>query len=174
MRKQKKETKEKVQKSQDSKDVDKNKIFGSKDKINPDAQKVEELTNLLQRTQAEFVNFKNRTEKESRQLLEFGHSDVLLKLLPALDSFELALKNSKEATEFKHGMELVYAQFMDVLGQMHVRPIDALGKKFDPHQHEVLMKEKSDKDEDIILEELQKGYMIKDKILRTTKVKVSG
>ena len=177
MGKQKKETKNNPEQKEE---IDKNKIFGNKESenakldINSDTYKILELTDLLKRTQADFVNYKNRVEKESKQLLEYGHSDVLLKLLPALDSFELALKNSKDSSEFKHGMELVYAQFMDVLGQMQVRHIDALGKKFDPYKHEVLMKEKSDKEDGIVLEELQKGYMIKEKVLRTTKVKVSG
>jgi molecular chaperone GrpE len=135
---------------------------------------IAELTETLKRVQAEFINYKNRTEKETRQLIEYANGDFIRKILPVLDSFELALKSTSEPEKFRKGIEMVYAQLLDVLRQEGLMPIDSQGKKFDPYLHEVLLKEKSDKEEDTVLEELQKGYKLKDKVLRHSKVKISG
>jgi molecular chaperone GrpE len=136
--------------------------------------KIKELTDMLQRVQADFINYKNRTENEKKQLIEYGNAELIKKLLPILDTFELALKNSIEPEKFKHGMELLYAQFLDVMKHEGLSKIDVSGKKFDPYKHEVLMKEHSDKDEDAILDELQKGYELKGKVVRHSKVKISA
>ena len=134
--------------------------------------KIKELTELLKRTQADFINYKNRVEKETKQLMEYGDASVISDLLPVLDSFEHALK-SNQSEEFKKGTELVYAQFLDILKQKGLSEIDA-GGIFDPYKHEVLLKVKSNKQENTILEVLQKGYQFKDKVIRHAKVKVSG
>jgi molecular chaperone GrpE len=149
----------------------KKKIFGKKENKN---DKIKELTDTLQRTQAEFVNFKNRTEKETRQILQYGAYDAVKKILPVIDSFELALKSNKDDSDFKKGIEMVYAQLLDILKQEGLVPINALNQKFDPYKHEVLMKGDSDKDSDIVIEELQKGFMFKDRVIRTSKVKISN
>jgi molecular chaperone GrpE len=147
---------------------------GSKEKGHEDKDaKIIELTDMVKRTQAEFINFKNRTEKETKQMLEYSTFDAMKKMLPVIDSFEQALKN-EAGSEFKKGVEMVYAQLMDVMKAEGVKPIDCIGKKFSPHYHEVMMKEKSDKAEDVVLEEFQKGYMMKERVLRYSKVKVSG
>ena len=135
--------------------------------------KVKELTELLKRTQADFINYKNRVEKETKQLMEYGDASVISELLPVLDSFEHALKNTNESEDFKKGIELVYAQLMEILKQKGLTPIKCQGN-FDPYKHEVLLKVKSDKPEGTILEVLQKGYQFKDKVIRHAKVKVSG
>ena len=83
------------------------------------------------------------------------------------------MKNTEDNEKFIKGMEMVYAQLISTLHEEGLKPIDALKKKFDPYLHEVMLREKSDKEEDIILEELQKGYMLNDKVLRHSKVKVS-
>lgn len=137
-------------------------------------QKIGELTEMCQRIQAEFINYKNRTEKETKQMFEYSSADMIKKVLPVIDSFELAFKNNKDYESFKKGMELVYAQFIDILKHEGLTPINAEGQKFDPYKHEVLMKAKSDKPEDTILEELQKGYELKGRVLRHSKVKISG
>ena len=144
-----------------------------KDPIDEKNQKIAELTDMLKRTQAEFINFKNRTEKEAKHLCEFATSDLIKRMLPVLDSFEQALKNAPD-TEFKKGIEMVHIQMLDAFKQEGLKSIEALGKKFDPYHHEVLLKEKSEKPEDIVIEEFQKGYMLKDKIIRYTKVKTSA
>ncbi len=137
------------------------------------AQEIAELTEMLKRTQAEFINYKNRVEKETQDMCKYSNADIIKKLLPVLDSFELALKNTKDQKKFKEGVEMVYSQLLDTLKQEGLEPINAKGQKFDPYMHEVMLKEKSDKPSDTVIEELQKGYMLKDKIIRHSKVKIS-
>ena len=137
-----------------------------------------ELTETLQRLQAEFENFCKRVEKENGEFKKFAKAEIVKKMLPVLDSFELALKNnskcSKDSDKIVKGMEMIYAQLFQVLEDEGLRKIETTGKKFDPYYHEVLMVENdSSKDEDIVVEELQKGYMINDKVLRYSKVKIN-
>lgn len=136
-------------------------------------QKIEEITDTLKRLQAEFENHKKRTEKEKLELMRYAHGELMLKLLPVLDTFEIALKNTKEHEKFAKGMEMVYAQLYSAFESSGLRHIKAVGGKFDPFRHEVLMKEECDKDEDMVLDELQKGYMLNDRVLRHSKVKIS-
>ncbi|MBI2650884.1 nucleotide exchange factor GrpE [Candidatus Woesearchaeota archaeon] len=136
-------------------------------------ESIAELTESLQRLQAEFENYKKRIEKESEQFLKYAKAELIQKILPILDTFEIALKNTNDREKFVKGMEMVYAQLYSVLQTEGLKPIDALGKKFNPYLHEVMLKQKSDKESDIVLEELQKGYMLNDKILRHSKVKIS-
>ena len=93
-------------------------------------------------------------------------------MLPILDSFELALQNKKEKEEFVKGVELIYSQLHDLLEKEGVKKIEET-KKFDPYLHEALMQKEGDKEDGIILEELQKGYMLNEVIIRPTKVVVS-
>ena len=137
-------------------------------------QKVEELTDTLKRLQAEFENYKKWNAKEKTEFVKYAHADIIEKMLPVLDSFEIALKNTSDKEKFVEGIKMIYAQLHSMLEAEGLRPIKAAGEKFDPYRHEVLMKEESDKLEDTILEEFQKGYMLNDKVLRHSKVKVSG
>ncbi|MBN2421954.1 nucleotide exchange factor GrpE [Candidatus Woesearchaeota archaeon] len=134
---------------------------------------IEELTDTLKRVQAEFVNYKNRNERESENFREYAKESLVKNLLPILDSFEHALRQKDKAEEFVKGIELIYAQFSGILKQEGLSPINSLGEKFDPYMHEVMLKEKSDKEPDTVIEELQKGYLFKGKVLRHTKVKIS-
>ena len=143
-----------------------------KQKKDEKEEKIKELTESLQRLQAEFENYKKRIEKEKEEFIKYSKADLISKLLPILDSFELALKNTADKEKFIKGVELIFAQLHSLLESEGLRPIKAEGK-FDPYKHEVLMKQESDKEEDILLEELQKGYMLNDKVLRHSKVKVS-
>jgi molecular chaperone GrpE len=139
----------------------------------PKDKQIEELTNLLKRVQADFENFKKRTEKEKKDFSEYACSEFVKSLLPLMDSFELALKNKTTTEDFVKGVELIYAQFASLLDSFGVRKIEANGKKFDPYRHEVLLQEESDKEEGIILEELQPGYMMKNCVLRHSRVKIA-
>jgi len=141
-------------------------------KIDPKDKKITELTESLQRLQAEFENYKKYVEKSKSEFVKYAKAEIIEKLLPLLDSFEMALKNTADKEKFVKGIELIYSQLYSLLEKEGLKKIKAEGK-LDPHYHEVLMKEKSDKEEDTILEELQKGYMLGDKVLRYTKVKVS-
>ena len=134
-------------------------------------KELEERTEILQRVQAEFENYKKRVEKEHKEFVQYAEQELIAKLLPVLDSFELSIKNSQDPKKFKKGVELIFAQIVSTLRERGLQKIDAVGKEFDPYLHEVLMTEESNKD-NIILEELQPGYRLKDKVLRHTKVKI--
>jgi molecular chaperone GrpE len=134
---------------------------------------IAELTDTLQRTQAEFENYKKRVDKEKDEFVKYAKAELIQKLLPTIDTYEIALKSTKDNEKFVKGIEMVYAQLVSLLHSEGLKPIESLGKKFDPYLHEVMLKEKSDKDDEIILEELQKGYTLNGKVLRHSKVKVS-
>ena len=134
----------------------------------------DELLDRLKRLQAEFDNYKKWFEKEKIEFIKYANGDLLLKLLPVLDSFDLAMKHSNDKEKFLQGMKLIYAQLNSILQSIGMQPIKTDGIKFDPFRHEVLMKEATDKDDDTILEEFQKGYTLHDKVLRHSKVKISG
>ena len=144
-----------------------------KHKKRSDKEVIAELTDSLQRLQAEFENHKKREEKDKKEFVKYSRAGLILEILPLLDSFEMALKSKKNNEEFVKGIEMIYAQLYSIFEKEGLRPILAIGQKFDPYKHEVLMREKSDKEEDIVLEELQKGYMLGDKVLRHSKVKIS-
>jgi len=136
--------------------------------------KIEEMTDTLKRLQAEFENYKKRVEKEKAEFVKYSHAGLIARILPVIDSFELALKNAGDREKFVDGMKMIYAQLYSALEAEGLRPIKASGEQFDPYKHEVLLKEESDKPEGTILEEFQKGYMLNDKVLRFSKVKISG
>jgi len=127
----------------------------------------------LQRLQAEFENYKKQIEKQSQEFVKYAKADLIIKILPTLDSFEIALESTRDQEKFVKGMEMVYAQLFSTLELEGLKPIETSGNKFDPNLHEVMLKQKSDKEENTILEELQKGYRLNDKVLRHSKVKVS-
>ena len=135
--------------------------------------KVKELTETIQRVQADFENYKKRTEKDKEEFVKYACQNIVLDLLPILDNFELALQHTKDKEEFIKGMELVYSNFIDILNKRGLNPINALSKEFDPVMHEALMQERSKEKPGTIIEEFQKGYMINDKVIRPTKVKVA-
>ncbi|MBD3249120.1 nucleotide exchange factor GrpE [Candidatus Woesearchaeota archaeon] len=131
-------------------------------------QNIEELTSALKQVQADFENYRKRTEKEQEKLCRSASKELIIDILPVLDSFELALKDKQDK-----GLEMLYSQLMSILEKKGLKQIEALDKKFDPYLHEALLQEKSEKEEGIVLEELQKGYMLNDDVVRHTKVKVS-
>lgn len=134
---------------------------------------IAELTDTLQRTQAEFENYKKRVDKEKTEFVKYAKAELIYKILPILDTFEIALRNTSNKEKFVKGIEMVYAQLVSTLQSEGIMPIEASGKKFDPYLHEAMLKQKSDKEDGVVLEELQKGYMLKDKVLRHSKVKIS-
>lgn len=126
-----------------------------------------DLVEQLQRLQAEFENYKKRTEKDQENLKDHIKSQLLIKFLNILDNLERSL-----AKEDKKATEIVYKQMKKLLEEEQVTQIPTAGQKLDPYKHEVMLKEKG-KQDDMITEELQKGYMIKDKVLRPARVKIS-
>lgn len=153
-------------------------FFRKKDKKDPRDEKIEELTDRLKRSMAEFDNFRKRTEKEKASMYEIGARDVIEKILPIVDNFERGLaaipEDSKE-TPFAEGMEKIYRQFMKTLEEMGVTPIEAVGKEFDPNFHNAVMHiEDENLGENIVAQELQKGYMYRDSVVRHSMVQVAN
>jgi len=128
----------------------------------------QELKEVLQRLQAEFENFKKRTEKEKSAFIQFANKQFIMELLPVLDNFERAMQSTND-----EGIKLIYNQLLEILKKHNVNEIDAIGKQFDPKLHEALLQEASDKEPNTVLEVLQKGYIVGDAVLRSAKVKVS-
>lgn len=135
---------------------------------------IKELTETLQRIQADFENYKKRVDKEKKDFIVISTQEIIADMLPVLDSIELALKNRENKEEFLKGVELIFTQVKDILAKKGLKVIPSQGKKFDHTLHEVLMKEKKDEIEDeVIIEELQRGYMLGNKVLRHSKVKIN-
>jgi len=132
------------------------------------------LLDRLARAQAEFDNARKRAVKEQQDFRDYAAVDVIKPLLPVLDSFERALQVKSEPGDFRSGVELIYKQLQDALARIGVRVIPAKGEPFDPHVHEAIeMVETSDAADHEVLEELQRGYKFKDRLLRPAMVKVA-
>ena len=130
-----------------------------KDKI------IEDYLNQMKKMQADFINFRNRVEKEKEDFVKYANRDLILKFLDVLDNLERASQTGDE------GIILIYKQFKDILEKEGLEEIDATGK-FDPYYHEVVAVENSDCEEETIIEVLQKGYLLNNKVLRHSKVKI--
>lgn len=148
----------------------KNKDLAAKD------AKIEELTDRLMRTMAEFDNFRKRTEKEKSQMYDIGVKSTIEKLLPIVDNFERglgALSDKDKENAFAQGMEMIYKQLINSLEEIGVKQIEAVGKEFDPALHNAVMHGEDDTlGENIITDEFQKGYIYRDIVVRYSMVKV--
>ncbi len=133
------------------------------------------LLDRLARMQAEFDNARKRAAREQRDYREYAVADAVKGLLPTLDSLERALQaGSAERSELRNGVELIYKQLLDALGKLGLRSIQAQGELFDPHVHEAIeMVETTEAKDHQILEELQRGYKLKDRLLRPAMVRVA-
>lgn len=139
----------------------------------PKDLKITELTSDIQHLQAEFENHKKYVAKQQADFLKYAKADMIEKLLPILDSFDLAVQHKEDSENFVKGMELVISQFVTTLEHEGLKKMEALGKEVDPHLHDVLMTEESDKPDHTITKELQSGYMLNERVLRHAKVKVA-
>ena len=137
----------------------------------------EELKDRLVRQMAEFDNYRKRTDKEKKQNYEIGASDFILKFLPVVDNFERglgAMTDADKESSFAQGIEMIYKQLTKVLEDEGVTVIEAQGKEFDPMLHNAVMQQPSEEYESgIEIQELQKGYKYKDKVLRHSMVMVA-
>ncbi len=155
-------------------------VFGKlkKDKKDKKDEQIAELNDRVMRTMAEFENFRKRTDKEKADMFENGARNVIEKLLPVIDSFERGLSilsEEEKASPIAAGMDKIHKQFLKVLEDMGVTPIEAVGKEFDPNFHNAVMHGDDDKfGENIVSEEFQKGYLYKDKVVRYSMVKVEN
>jgi molecular chaperone GrpE len=135
----------------------------------------EALLDRLARMQADFENSRKRAAREQQDFREYALADAIKALLPTLDSFERALQSGGEKSDLRSGVELIHKQLQDTLTKLGLRPIPAKGELFDPRLHEAIeMVETADVPDHQILEELQRGYKLKDRLLRPAMVKVAS
>ena len=133
-----------------------------------------ELQDLLLRRQAEFENFRRRVDREKADVSEYANTETIRAILPVVDDLERALKVESADKEYVRGMELIYQRLTDTLKKLGLEPIETTGQKFDPHvHHAVEMVETADREDHAILEEYQRGYNFRGKLLRPAMVKVA-
>ena len=155
--------------------ADEKKGFFKKKKDKKDEQ-IEELNDKLKRQMAEFDNFRKRTEKEKTQMYDMGAKSIIEKILPVIDNFErglAAVPEEQREDAFVVGMDKVYRQMLTELDASGVKPIEAVGQEFDPNFHNAVMQVESEEyDSGVVAQELQKGYMYKDSVVRHSMVAV--
>lgn len=155
--------------------ADGKKGFFKKKKDKKDEQ-IEELNDKLKRQMAEFDNFRKRTEKEKTQMYDMGAKSIIEKILPVIDNFErglAAVPEEQREDAFVVGMDKVYRQMLTELDASGVKPIEAVGQEFDPNFHNAVMQVESEEyDSGVVAQELQKGYMYKDSVVRHSMVAV--
>lgn len=154
-------------------------VVEASDQVAELERQVDENYQRMLRVQADFDNFRRRTVKEKEDFAKYASAKLVEQLLPLLDNFERALAvavpDAQGSNSFVTGIEMIYRQMAQILEAEGLKPIASVGQPFNPEYHQAIMREEAeDQEEGIILEELQKGYMIKDKVLRPSMVKVSG
>lgn len=147
-------------------------------KLKEEADKGRESWEKMIRAQADFENTRKRLEKEKQDFIKFANEGIILELLNILDDLEraveLAQQHHQDMPAFLKGVEMILAHLYDMLKEYGLKPIEAQGKAFDPHSHEALMQiEDKELPEHTVVEEMQKGYLLNDRVIRTAKVKVS-
>ena len=132
------------------------------------------LLDRLARVQAEFDNARKRAAKEQQDFREYAQVDTIKTILPVLDSFERALQSFPQKSEFRNGVDLIYKQLQDALAKLGVRRVPTEGEQFDPRYHEAVeMVDTQDAKDHQVLDELQRGYKLKDRLLRPAMVRVA-
>jgi molecular chaperone GrpE len=162
---------------EEKKDEKSGKSSGKKKKEDPKDKEIAELKDRVMRQMAEFDNYRKRTDKEKKQNYDIGASDFIVKILPVLDNFERgldAISEEERKGSFAQGIEMIYKQLVKVLEDSGVTVIDAVGKPFDPMLHNAVMQKQSDEYESgTIIQEFQKGYKYKDRVIRHSVVVVA-
>jgi len=160
----------------DELDVVEDDLEALKEEIGKKESENKELKDKLLRTLADFDNYKKRISKEKEDLLKFGNESLVLELLPVLDCFDHAITAAKKSNDENiiQGVWLVKKQMIDSLAKLGVKEIEAIDKPYDPHFHEAMSKQESDKPENTVLIELRKGYTLNGKLIRPSMVIVSA
>lgn len=149
------------------------------DKLNEAYNMISELEDKLLREKAELVNFRKRKEEETSRMLKYSNEDLVKSLLPIVDNFERAINMDDdnledEVSKFLSGFKMIYCNLVNTLEKYGVKAIDGANKPFDPSFHQAIMTEaKEDVESEMVIEVLQKGYLLKDKVIRPAMVKVS-
>ena len=170
--------KEEPKKEEKAEKTEKKSSFKKKEKKDKKDEQIEELTDKVKRQMAEFDNFRKRTEKEKSQMYDMGAKTIVEKILPVIDNFErglAAVPEDNKEDAFVVGMDKIYRQMLTVLEEAGVKPIEAVGAEFDPNFHNAVMHvEDETLGENVVAEELQKGYMYRDTVVRHSMVKVAN
>jgi len=136
-----------------------------------------DLSDRLLRTVAEFDNYRKRVSREKEDLIKFGNEKFALDLLPVVDNFERSLEQARNAREIEpviEGIEMILKQFTTTLEKFHIKPFASIGEPFDPEKHEAMAQQEHEEyDENTVIEEYQKGYFLKERLLRPARVIVS-
>ena len=171
-----KESQEEAESQKEQESKTKASFFGKKKKEKDKfEQQIEDLTDRLKRSMAEFDNYRKRTEKEKSSMYIIGAKDFVEKMLPIVDNFERGLAQAPEDDPFAEGMKMIYKQMMTAFDEMGVKAIEAVGKEFDPNLHNAVMHvEDESVGENVVVEEFQKGYTYKDFVVRHSMVKVAN
>lgn len=144
-----------------------------KESLEEEKEKSEEYISHSQRLQADFENFKKQTEKRNKEIIAYANENLIIKFLDSYEDLERVLENSKNEKELREGVELIYSKIKNELEKEGLKEISACGEKFDPFKHEALMAENNpDYENNEIIDELMKGYTLKDKVIKYSKVKV--
>jgi molecular chaperone GrpE len=134
----------------------------------------DELRDLLLRRQAEFDNFRKRTERERSEQSQYASMEAVRELIPILDDFERALKAECKSSDYARGVELIYNRMLEALKKTGLEPMESIGKPFDPHQHQAIERvETKDAEDNTVIGEFQRGYSFKGRLLRPAMVKVA-
>ena len=168
---------ESTEESDDTEEAEVEKKGFFKKKKDKKDEMIEELNDKVKRQMAEFDNFRKRTEKEKTQMFDMGARTIIEKILPVIDNFERGFTTVEESDKqdaFVEGMDKVYKQLMTELEAAGVKPIECIGKEFDPEFHNAVMQVESEEFESgIVAQELLKGYTYKDRVIRPAMVKVN-
>ena len=157
-------------------DADAESFQALKERLTECEKRADSHFDRLQRLQADFANYKKRTAKEMVESIEYANESLILSILDVVDNLERALDSIQpdhDADHIKKGIEMILRQFQDVLEKEEVFPIESVGKEFDPYLHETIARVKCDSESGIIVEELQRGYRFKSKVIRPCMVKVA-
>ncbi len=154
---------------------DNNKEEADNSKNDETEQEILDLKNSLSRIQADFINFKNRTQKEKAQSIALANEGLILRLLPVIDDLERALGQENCQDEYSEGINMIYKNMIEILKGEGLEEIPSVGEPFDPnYHHAVVMEDSDDIESNHIIETLQKGYLLNDKVIRPSMVKVSN
>jgi len=157
-------------------DEDAESLQALKERLTECEEKADSHFDRLQRLQADFANYKKRTAKETVESIEYANESLILSILDVADNLERALNSVQQDHDADHitkGLKMILRQFHDVLEKEEVFPIESVGEAFDPYLHETIARVKCDSESGVIVEELQRGYRFKSKVIRPCMVKVA-
>lgn len=145
------------------------------EKIEEMDAEIDDLLSRLQRLQADFVNYRKRSQREKAEMSDRGKIELCASLLPVIDNFERALKAEDSESEFYKGVEMIYNQLLKTFAEQGIEEILAEGEEFNPEYHEAIMRVESEEfEEGTVVEVVQKGFSLEDRVIRPAMVKVAG